>query len=240
VTAAPTTKAAAGVRRSEPYWVAVADLNGTGPTTTKQFSIDGNALQWRVTYHCQTAPFNAVAVKGTGEALKRPVADAAACGAEGKGYAAEKGTFTVKVTTGGAWDMKVEQQVDTALVEPVAPVMGTAPVLLSANVYGVDRQGEGTAKVYKLADGSQVIRLEDFFVTVNSDLELRLSPLPNPKTTDEIAAAPFVTVAPLKATLGSMNYPVPANVDLSGYKSIVIWCEITRNAYAAAALQPPS
>jgi hypothetical protein len=44
-------------------------------------------------------------------------------------------------------------------------------------------------------------------------------------------------VAPLKATVGSMNYEVPKDIDVSKYKSIVIWCEITRNAYAAATIQ---
>lgn len=43
---------------------------------------------------------------------------------------------------------------------------------------------------------------------------------------------------PSRPPSANMNYEVPANVDLSRYKSIVIWCEITRNAYAAASIQP--
>ncbi len=34
-----------------------------------------------------------------------------------------------------------------------------------------------------------------------------------------------------------MNYEVPKDVDVTKFKSIVIWCEITRNAYAAASIQ---
>jgi hypothetical protein len=34
-----------------------------------------------------------------------------------------------------------------------------------------------------------------------------------------------------------MNYEIPKDVDVSKYQSIVIWCEITRNAYAAASIQ---
>ena len=30
---------------------------------------------------------------------------------------------------------------------------------------------------------------------------------------------------------------VPKDIDVSKYSSIVIWCEITRNAYAAASIQ---
>jgi hypothetical protein len=109
-------------------------------------------------------------------------------------------------------------------------------------MYDVDRHGEGTAKIYELADGSRVLRLDDFFVTINSDLELQLSGLVEPHSTDEIAAAHpgIVTVAPLKVTVGNMNYTLPPGLDLAKYHSIVIWCEITRNAYAAASIQPAS
>lgn len=41
----------------------------------------------------------------------------------------------------------------------------------------------------------------------------------------------------LKATVGNMNYEIQRDVDVSRYKSIVIWCEITRNAYAAAPIE---
>ena len=31
-------------------------------------------------------------------------------------------------------------------------------------------------------------------------------------------------LGPLKATNGSFNYPIPASLDLSQYKSVVVWC----------------
>jgi hypothetical protein len=103
------------------------------------------------------------------------------------------------------------------------------------DVYDIDRVGRGVIKLYRLGDGSRVLRLEDFFVSINSDLEIRLSELARPTTTDEIAKAPVRTIVPLTATTGSMNYPLPPDVDLERFRSIVIWCELTRNAYAAAA-----
>jgi hypothetical protein len=240
IIAPPTTKAPADApRKSEPYWVAVADLSGTGPTVTTSFEIGAAALQWRVTYHCQTSPFTAVAVKDTGDALKRPMADAASCDTEGKGFASQPGSFTLKVDTAGSWGAKVEQQVDSPLIEPETDAISTGQVLRTGAFHAVDRPGEGTAKLVRLSDGTQVIRLDNFYTAINTDLELRLSPLTDPRTTDEIVVAPFVSLAPLKATVGSMNYPVPPDLDLSGYQSIVIWCEITRNAYAAAQFPAP-
>jgi hypothetical protein len=228
---------APGTRKSQPYWSPVTTLEGTGATTSKSFTIDAGALQWRVSWHCESAPFTIVSVNAAGQESKRKLADALSCPKDGEGFAADKGAQTLKVATGGAWKATVEQQVDVPLIEPAPAGLASAKVLGTAKVYNVDREGQGTAKIYELPNGTRVIRLEDFFVSINSDLELRLSELPNPKTTEDAVKAPFKVVAPLKATVGNMNYEVPKDIDVSKYKSIVIWCEITRNAYAAATIE---
>ena len=226
-----------GTRRSQPYWTPLTTVEGTGTTTSRTFTIDTGALQWRVSWHCETAPFTMVSVNAAGQESRRKLADALSCPSDGQGFAAEKGAQSLKVTTAGPWKAVVEQQIDSPLVEPAPAGLASARVLGTAKVYNVDKEGEGTARIYELPNGTRMIRLEDFFVSINSDLELRLSELANPRSTDEVAKAPWKLVAPLKATVGSMNYEVPADVDVSKYQSIVIWCEITRNAYAAASIQ---
>jgi hypothetical protein len=228
---------APGTRKSQPYWSPVTTVEGSGNATSKSFTIADGSLQWRVTWHCETAPFTIVSVNAAGQESRRKLADALSCPKDGEGYAADKGAQTLKVTTGGAWKATVEQQIDSPLIEPAPAGLASAKVLGTARVHNVDRDGEGTAKIYELANGTRLIRLEDFFVSINSDLELRLSELANPTSTDEAATAPFKVVAPLKATVGTMNYEVPKDIDLARYQSIVIWCEITRNAYAAASIQ---
>jgi hypothetical protein len=228
---------APGTRKSQPYWSPVTTVEGTGNTTSKSFTIDSGALQWRVSWHCESAPFTIVSVNAAGQESKRKLADALTCPKDGEGFAADKGAQSLKVVTGGAWKATVEQQVDIPLIEPAPAGLASAKVLGTAKVYNVDREGQGTAKIYELPNGTRLIRLEDFFVSINSDLELRLSELPNPKTTEDAVKAPFKVVAPLKATVGSMNYEVPKDIDVTKYKSIVIWCEITRNAYAAATIE---
>ena len=228
---------APGTRKSQPYWTPIATLDGSGNSTTKTFSIDNAALQWRVSWHCETAPFTIVSLNSAGQESKRKLADALSCPKDGEGFSADKGTQSLKVTTGGAWKAVVEQQVETPLIEPAPANLSSAKLLGTAKIYNVDREGEGTAKIYEMPNGTRLIRLEDFFVSINSDLELRLSELPKPTSTDEVARNPWKLVAPLKATVGNMNYEVPRDVDVNQFKSIVIWCEITRNAYAAASIQ---
>jgi hypothetical protein len=233
----PPTTTATNARKSQPYWVPLTTLTGSGNTMTKSFTVDDASLQWRVSWHCDTAPFSVVSVNAAGQESKRKLADALTCPSDGQGFAADKGAQTLKVTSSGSWKLTVEQQVESPLIEPAPATLASAKVLGTATLYNVDKVGEGTAKIYQLPDGSRMIRLENFFVSINSDLEIRLSQLAAPKSTDEVEKAPFKTVAPLKATVGNMNYDVPADIDLSQYKSIVIWCEITRNAYAAASIK---
>ena len=174
----------------------------------------------------------------SGEALPRPLADAP-CPAEGTGYSVQTGIFALQVSATGPWEVTVEQQVDSPLVEPPPPGMDSlgAQVLATAAMYDVDRVGEGTVRIVSLPDGRRVLRLEDFFVSINSDLEIWLSEHPHPKTTPEAASADHRQVSFLKATAGAMNYELPPDIDLARYQSIVIWCELTSNAYAAATLQ---
>jgi|GEM_PF-3109000 len=226
-------------QRSQPWWKPVTTAGGQGATTTPTFTIEPNALQWRVVWHCQSAPFSILGTNEAGEPLKRPLVDTATCPPDGgKAFSSQTGRFSLKVAATGTWDAVVEEQVDIPLVEGPTAAMASpqANVVLRGAVYNIDKVGRGTVRIFQLPDGSRALRLEDFYVSINSDLEIRLSPLTTPKSTDEAAGAPYKTVAPLKATVGSMNYPVPPDIDLTQYHSVVIWCELTHNAYAGASL----
>ena len=223
-------------QRSQPWWQPVITFKGDASTRTAAFTVDDAALQWRVSWHCTNGSFDITGSSESGAALRRPLAHGASCPQDGKGFSSKTGRFVLQVTASGPWQAVIEQQVDAPLVEPPLPGMAGAKILDRGTVYDVDKKGKGTVVVYQLGDGSRVLRLEDFYVSINSDLEIRLSPLPAPKTTVEAVSAPFKPLAPLKATVGSMNYPIPPEIDITKFHSIVIWCELTHNAYAAAGL----
>src|SRR3954463_8021330 len=75
----PPTTTAANARKSQPYWVPLTTLTGSGNTTTKSFTVDDASLQWRVSWHCDTAPFSVVSVNAAGQESKRKLADALTC-----------------------------------------------------------------------------------------------------------------------------------------------------------------
>jgi len=226
-------------QRSQPWWQKVTTYGGEGSTTTAAFDIAPRAVQWRANWHCQSGSL-VVQPQRQGESEQpRPLVQMPNCsGQDGKAYATATGRFALRVTASAPWQLDIEQQVDSPFVEDPLTQM-TAPgasVVVGGPMYDVDHNGKGTAKIYRLPDGTSALRLEDFFVTPTSDLQLRLSGAAAPKTTAEVAGAPFKNVGFLKATVGSMNFPLPDDVDLTQFHSLVIWCELTQNAYAAAAL----
>ncbi len=224
-------------RRSQPYWVTVRRFAGGGLFTTPAFSIDRRALQWRVAWRCERGSFTIRPERLSGEAY-RPLADTADCPARDEGRSVASGDFRLKVDARAGWEARVEQQLDVPLAEPPTAAM-TAPgtrEIASARFYGIDEEGSGSVRVFRDRAGGLSLRLEDFYVTPNIDLEIRLSALARPRSTRAVAAARHRDVVFLKATTGSMNYRLPAGALGEDVKSVVIWCENTRNAYAAAAL----
>lgn len=223
------------VLRSQPWWQGVTTLEGTG-TATETFTVDEAAIQWRVTATCETGTM-AVSAVGDDEPLLT-----GSCGATLVGYGTDPGNTTLQIQADGPWQLQVDQQLDVPLVEPPTPAM-TAPgteTVASGEFYRLDQAETGRVIIYRLEDGSHALRLDDFFVTPNVDLEIQLSPLDAPKTTAEFMSAPSAWVAPLDVTAGSMNFAVPADVDPAQYGSVVIWCPLINSAYAAASLAPPS
>lgn len=96
----------------------------------------------------------------------------------------------------------------------------------------------GKATIYALEDGKQALRLEDFSATNGPDLFVVLSPNADPGK-DGIGDT-YTQLAALKGNKGNQNYELASDLDLSGYKSVVIWCRTFNVVFGYATLQPAS
>ncbi len=221
------------VTRAAPRWERAALLTGTGQAG-RSVSILSGAIQWRARWKC--AGSGSFALAGPdGLSLARGRCPGRATGPT----AATTGTQRLAVRTEGAWRVEVEQQVDAPLREPPLRSMASADtrVLSAAPFYGVERGGGGKVTLYRLASGRLALRLEDFETSPNSDLFVWVSRAARPRTTRSAFRSPHVTIAPLKSTLGDQNYLLPETVRERDVRSIVIWCDPVRIAYAAAAMR---
>ncbi|HET9052191.1 MAG TPA: DM13 domain-containing protein [Candidatus Dormibacteraeota bacterium] len=221
------------VLASTPYWQTVASLQGDSSGAARTVDITPGALQWRVSWSCSSG--GRISVQTAGQAT---ILDGA-CPGKGSVYPTQTGSVPLSVHAGGAWSLEVEQQVDVPVSDPPLAAMSApgASAVFSGSFYGIDFDGRGTVTVYRLADGQYALRLDGFYVTPNSSLDIRFSTASAPHSDDDVASSNVAPVAGLDATAGSLNLSVPAGVDPTRFRSLVVWCISLRTAYAAATLQ---
>lgn len=85
-------------------------------------------------------------------------------------------------------------------------------------------------------DGKKVISLKGFSTKKAPDLKIFLSPQTVGGVTAKNAVKGSVLVSKLKSHKGDQSYVLPAGVDLSKYKSVIIHCEKYTKLWGAAAL----
>lgn len=105
---------------------------------------------------------------------------------------------------------------------------------------GLEHDSTGTALVLELPDGSRFLRLEDLDTSNGPDLRVYLSDAPASDDWYVYDDGEFVDLGGLKGNMGSSNYEIPSEVDLSKFKSAVVWCRRFSVGFAVAPLQPVS
>ena len=98
-------------------------------------------------------------------------------------------------------------------------------------------RGSGTATIYRTPDGSEVLRLEGLNVTNGPALHVVLSTHPDPERSQQVKQEGFVDLGDLKGNRGNQNYPIPAGVDTSIHKSVVIYCYPFAVVFSVATLE---
>lgn len=100
---------------------------------------------------------------------------------------------------------------------------------------GIDHRASGAATLYRLADGTAFVRLEDIDVQNGPDYVLYLIP-----GNDRRAPGAGVDLGALKGNQGTQNYAVPAGVDISAPQTVLIWCRAFAVPVANATQTPVS
>ncbi len=133
---------------------------------------------------------------------------------------------------------------EEAMVEPAKEMSEPMPagdaaamtILARGEFYDVAHEGQGQAAVYELADGSRILRLDNFEVLNGPELHVYLVPIDPVPNTVGVEIAGSVDLGLLKGNVGSQNYDLPAGLDPSSFKSVVIWCRPFRVPFIAAPL----
>ena len=98
------------------------------------------------------------------------------------------------------------------------PAAATDIVSLAAGRFeGRAHRTEGRAVVLNDGTDQRILSLEDFGTDNGPDLNVYL-------VRDGDVSSGFVDLGDLKGNVGDQNYEIPADVDLSEYDTVVIWC----------------
>ncbi|MBZ0288745.1 MAG: DM13 domain-containing protein [Anaerolineae bacterium] len=136
---------------------------------------------------------------------------------------------TEEATEGGAdTTPEVESAPTDTPAEPAVIAQGSFITIDTVH------NGDGTATIYEV-DGQRVLRLEDFRVTNGPDLYVVLSKT-TPTTIFAGVGEDMINLGRLKGNVGNQNYDIPADVDLSQYASVVIYCVQFSVVFTSAAL----
>src|SRR5437879_1362975 len=115
-----------------------------------------------------------------------------------------------------------------------APAWWAAAVLRSAGLVYVDgiQNGPGPVRISDIG-GSRYVRFEDVMLTNAPDVHVYLSR----ETGGKWDAATSLYLGTLKATNGSFNYDLPADIDVASYRSVVVSCRALRALITGADLR---
>lgn len=122
-------------------------------------------------------------------------------------------------------------------IPAIAPLAAqAAPTQIAAGTFVTGAHDtKGTATIYKLDDGSRVLRLTDFSTSNGPKVHVLLAD--HVVTGNDVENDKAVDLGDLKGTTGNQNYTIPASVELSNVKAVSIWCERFKVNFGAATLK---
>jgi hypothetical protein len=124
-----------------------------------------------------------------------------------------------------------------SILATTAPLAANAaPASLAAGTFVAGAHAtSGSATIYKLDDGSRILRLSDFSTSNGPAVHVILTD--HAITGNDVEDAKSIDLGDLKGNTGNQNYTIPANVNLDDVKSVAIYCERFHVNFGAATLK---
>ncbi len=162
-------------------------------------------------------------------------------------------SVVVVLAGAGLWAFEPWRLITSSEVDESAPVSDlvattapdTAPsraprasdrVLTVGRFEDAEHETSGGVRLIELADGRRFVRLEGLASSDGPDLHVWLSDQLSGGEWGSYDDGRHVALGELKATHGNQNYEIPANADLAGLRSVVIWCDRFNVAFGTASV----
>jgi hypothetical protein len=130
----------------------------------------------------------------------------------------------------------VNRRIDEAL--PTAQGGFSPQPLVSGAFYSILHPTAGTATVYRMGDGTRVLRFTGFSTSNGPDVHVYMVAADDAKEIATVQRAGFIDLGVIKGDVGDQNYALGGELDLAKYRSVSIWCKRFSVNFGAAALRP--
>ena len=109
--------------------------------------------------------------------------------------------------------------------------------LESGRFHSILHPTQGTATVYRLRDGSRVLRFTNFSTSNGPDVHVYMVAADDANDAATVLHAGFIDLGPIKGNIGDQNYALGADLDVSKYRTVSIWCKRFAVNFGAAPLR---
>jgi hypothetical protein len=130
----------------------------------------------------------------------------------------------------------VKRRVDEAI--PTAPGGLSPQPLVSGQFYSILHPTAGTATIYRMGDGTRVLRFTGFSTSNGPDVHVYMVASDDAKDIATVKQAGFIDLGVIKGNIGDQNYTLGDDLDLAKYRAVSIWCKRFSVNFGAAALKP--
>jgi hypothetical protein len=130
----------------------------------------------------------------------------------------------------------VNRRVDEAM--PAAQGISSPEPLASGQFYSILHPTAGTATIYRMGDGSRVLRFTGFSTSNGPDVHVYMVAADDAKDAATVQQAGFIDLGVIKGNVGDQNYTLAGDLDLAKYRAVSIWCKRFSVNFGAAALRP--
>jgi hypothetical protein len=130
----------------------------------------------------------------------------------------------------------VNRRVNEAM--PAARGSSSPQPLLSGQFYSILHPTAGTATIYRMGDGSRVLRFTSFSTSNGPDVHVYMVASDDAKDVATVQQAGFIDLGVIKGNVGDQNYTLGPDVDLSEYRAVSVWCKRFSVNFGAARLIP--
>lgn len=110
--------------------------------------------------------------------------------------------------------------------------------LESGQFYSILHPTAGTATIYKMGDGSHILRFTSFRTSNGPDVHVYMVAADDAKDAATVEKSGFVDLGVIKGNIGDQNYILGSDLDLAKYRAVSIWCKRFSVNFGAAALRP--